>query len=126
MTQTLRLQIRRLPAVVIGLLLAGCASPFSAREAHEVSRERLLRISEAGPIDHLHYVGSDASYHYIHDVQTGKERSYKIRADGLKIRDTFPLGEDEYALLPWVIEGTPFGSQTEETPTNAKPGVDDH
>ena len=103
------------------LLAAGCATTFSAKAAREVSRERLLDLSEAGRADHLRYMGSDFSYHYVFDARPGKERSYKVRADGMRLRDTFRVGEDSYVLLPWVIEGTPFGSKTEEAVTNAPP-----
>jgi hypothetical protein len=108
-----------------GLLLAGCASMFSAQNAHEVSRDRLLQISEAGTADHLLYMGSDFNYHYAYDSRAGKERSYKIRAAGMPLRDSFPLGEDSYVLRPWVIEGKPLGRKTEEMLTNAPPAAVD-
>ncbi|MGE5194537.1 MAG: hypothetical protein ACM3U2_18760 [Deltaproteobacteria bacterium] len=108
-----------------GLFLAGCVSTFSQRDAREVSRERLLELSEAGRCDHILYMGSDFSYHYVYDSRPDKARSYKIRADGMKLRETFPLGEDSYVLHPWVIEGKPFGSKTAEAVTNEPPAADD-
>jgi hypothetical protein len=108
------------------LLAAGCAATFSQRDAREVSRERLLELSEAGRSDHLRYEGSDFHYHYVYDSRPGKERSYKVRADQINLRETFPVGDDSYVLHPWVIEGQPFGSKTEETPTNEPPAADDH
>lgn len=108
-----RLFLRLIAPLLAGLFAAGCASAFSAREAHEVSRDRLLAISDSGSIDHLRYMGSDANYHYVFDTRPGKERSYKVRADSIKLKDTFGLGEDSYVLLPWVIEGQPFGSRVE-------------
>jgi hypothetical protein len=41
------------------------------------------------------------------------------------LRDTFRVGEDSYVLRPWVIEGKPFGSKTEEAVTNAPPAEGD-
>jgi hypothetical protein len=113
------------PIVLSGLLLAGCASTFSAQNAHEVSRDRLVQISEAGTADHLLYMGSDFNYHYAYDSRVGKERSYKIRAAGMPLRDSFPLGEDSYVLQPWVIEGKPLGRKTEEMLTSAPPAAGD-
>jgi hypothetical protein len=108
------------------LLAAGCMATFSQHDAREVSRERLLELSEAGRSDHLLYEGSDFYYHYVYDARRGKERSYKVRADGMTLRETFPVGDDSYVLHPWVIEGQPFGSKTEETPTSEPPAADDH
>ncbi len=116
----------RVLAPLSGLLVAGCLATFSQREAREVSRERLLELSEAGRSDHLVYEGTDAGYHYVFDSRRDKARSYKIRADGLKLRDTFRVGEDSYVLHPWVIEGKPIGSKTEEPITSAPPAEDDH
>ena len=107
------------------MLAAGCMS-FSQSNAREVSRERLLELSEAGHSDHLLYEGSDFYYHYVYDSRPGKLRSYKVRADQIKLRETFPVGDDSYVLHPWVIEGQPFGSRTEETPTSEPPSADDH
>jgi hypothetical protein len=109
-------------AALLGALLAtGCVTTFSAPAAREVSRERLLDLSEAGTADHLRYMGSDFSYHYVYDARPGQGRSYKIRVSELKLRDTFRVGEDSYVLLPWVVEGKPFGSKTTEAVTNAPP-----
>jgi len=113
-------------ALQTALLAAGCMATFSQRDAREVSCERLLQFSEAGRSDHLVYEGSDFHYHYVYDSRPGKERSYKVRADQIKLRETFPVGEDSYVLHPWVIEGQPFGSKTEETPTSEPPAADDH
>src|SRR5258708_775288 len=112
-------------AVLWGLLAAGCAPTFSAQAAREVSRERLLDLSEAGTANHLRYMGSDSAWHYVYDARPDKGRSYKVRADGMKLRDTFRVGEESYVLLPWVIEGKPFGSKTEEAVTNAPPAAGD-
>jgi hypothetical protein len=121
-----RVIIVRLVALQFGLLAAGCTATFSQREAREVSRERLLELSEAGRSNHLLYEGSDFHYHYVYDSRRGKERSYKVRADQINLRETFSVGEDSYVLHPWVIEGQPFGSKTEETPTSEPPAADDH
>jgi hypothetical protein len=96
------------------LLLPGCFSAFNQRSAHEVSRDKLLQISEKGTTDHLQYVGSDFQYHYVYDSRPGKERSYKINVREVKLKDTFAVGEDSYVLHPWVIEGTPFGSKVDD------------
>jgi hypothetical protein len=106
-------------------LAAGCATTFSAQAAREVSRERLLDLSEAGTANHLRYMGSDSAWHYVYDARPDKRRSYKVRADSMKLRDTFRIGEDSYVLLPWVIDGTPFGSKTDEAVTRAPPAADD-
>lgn len=95
------------------LVLAGCTTTFSAGAAREVSRDRLLAISEKGTTNHLRYVGSDFNYHYIFDTRTGKERSYKIRTNEMKLAATFSVGEDSYVLFPWVIEGELLGSRPE-------------
>lgn len=95
------------------LMLAGCTTTFSAGAAREVSRDRLLAISEKGTTNHLRYVGTDFNYHYVFDTRTGKERSYKIRTSEMKLADTFSVGEDSYVLYPWVIEGELFGSRPE-------------
>ena len=109
-----------------GLLVAGCMTTFSQRDAREVSRERLLELSEAGRCDHILYMGSDFYYHYVYDSRPDKGRSYKIRADGMKLQNTFGVGEDSYVLHPWVIEGKPFGSKTAEAVTNEPRAADDH
>ena len=95
-------------------LLSGCFTTFSQRDAQEVSREKLLLVSEKGTTDHLQYRGSDFSYHYVYDNRPGKERSYKVRITAVKLANTFPVGEDSYVLHPWVIEGKPFGSQPDD------------
>jgi hypothetical protein len=107
------------------LLAAGCAATFSAKSAREISRERLLELSEKGTTDHLRYMGSDSAWHYVYDARPDRRRSYRIRADEIKLRDTFSVGEDSYVLLPWVIEGKPFGSKTDEAVTSAPPAADD-
>lgn len=89
----------------------GCATSFSPGSAREVSRDRLLQISEAGKSDHLTYMGSDVYYHYVFDSRAGKERTYKVRVTDLKLANTFSIGDDSYVLLPWVIEGQHMGSK---------------
>src|SRR5262245_55520880 len=126
MNPPFRAGLVRLLALQFGLLAAGCAATFSQRAAQEVTRERLLELSEAGRSDHLLYEGSDFYYHYVYDSRPGKERSYKVRADRINLRETFPVGDDSYVLHPWVIEGQPFGSKTEETPTSEPLAADDH
>jgi hypothetical protein len=116
----------RLLFVTLGLCVAGCISTFSQRDAREVSRERLQELSEAGTCDHILYMGSDFYYHYAYDSRPERARSYKIRADGMPLRDTFRVGEDSYVLHPWVIEGKPFGSKAAEAVTNEPPAADDH
>lgn len=101
-------------ALVGVLILAGCATTFSPGAAREVSRDRLLQISEAGRTNHLTYMGSDFSYHYVFDSRPGKERTYKVRIADMKLANTFSVGEDSYALLPWVIEGQLMGSRPTE------------
>jgi hypothetical protein len=96
------------------LLLPGCFSAFSQRTAREVSRDKLLQISEKGTTDHLQYVGSDFQYHYVYDSRPGKERSYKVSVKAVKLKDTFAVGEDSYVLHPWVIEGAPFGTKADD------------
>lgn len=125
MNRSSALLSRLLFALLAGPIVAGCAATFSVREAREVSRDRLLALSEQGTTDHIRYMGSDYTYHYIYDARPGKERSYKLRANSMKLRETFQLGEDSYVLHPWVIEGKPFGSKTEEAVTNAPPAEDD-
>ena len=99
-----------------GLCAAGCAAAFNPREAREISRARLVELSEEGRTDHILYEGSDFSYHYVYDSRPHRQRSYKIRTDLMPIRETFHVGEDSYVLHPWVIEGKPFGSRAEELP----------
>jgi hypothetical protein len=108
-------------APLAGLLVAGCAATFSPSNAREVSRERLVELSDAGHSDHILYEGSDAGYHYVFDSRPEKRRSYKVRSDSVKLKDTFPVGEDSYVLHPWVIEGKPFGSRTDEPVSGAPP-----
>jgi hypothetical protein len=109
-----RLRNPALPAVWLSaLLLAGCAATFSPGAAREISRDRLLAISEKGNTKHLQYMGSDIEYHYIWDSRAGKERSYKIRMNEMKLAATFSVGEDSYVLYPWLIEGQPLGSPPE-------------
>jgi hypothetical protein len=91
------------------LILAGCAATFSPGAAREVSRDHLLQISEVGKTNHLTYMGSDFSYHYVFDSRPGKERTYKVRIADMKLANTFSVGEDSYVLLPWVIEGQLMG-----------------
>ncbi|MBS0261656.1 MAG: hypothetical protein JSS02_06825 [Planctomycetes bacterium] len=95
-------------------LFPGCFSAFSQRNAREVSRDRLLQLSEQGHCDHLQYVGSDFSHHYVFDSRQGEEKSYKVTANSIKLAETFPVGEDSYVLHPWVIEGKPLGTRTDD------------
>ncbi len=105
------------------LILAGCTATFSPGSAREISKDRLLQISESGKSDHLTYMGSDFNYHYVFDSRPGKERTYKVRVTDLKLANTFSLGEDYYVLLPWVIEGQLMGSKPKDT-EKAAPGVE--
>jgi hypothetical protein len=98
-------------ALLCALIPAGCAATFSPGGAREVSRDRLLQISETGKTNHLTYMGSDFSYHYVFDSRPGKERTYKVRVTDMKLASTFSVGEDSYVLLPWVIEGQLMGSK---------------
>jgi hypothetical protein len=97
-------------------LLPGCFSTFSQRDAREVSRDKLLQVSEKGNSNHLKYVGSDFQYHYVYDSRPGKERSYKVSVKAMKLADTFAVGEDSYVLHPWVIEGKLLGTQPDDLP----------
>jgi hypothetical protein len=53
--------------------LTGC-SPFDVKSAREVSRDRLLVISEKGQNDHLRYVGTEGAYHYVQDTRPDVQR----------------------------------------------------
>lgn len=114
MLQSRHLIVRLLWALLAAPFVAGCATPFMAPTAREVSHERLLEISEAGTSDHLRYVGSDGQFHYVDDTRKGTKKSYKVRADSMKLADTFALGKDSYVLHPWVIEGTMMGTKPEK------------
>lgn len=102
-------------AILLALgLLAGC-SPLNVNSAREVSRERLLVLSEQGRNDHLRYVGSDTKYHYVFDSRPESERMYKIRSNEIKLQDTFRPGDEEpYVLWPQVIEGKLLGEKPRE------------
>lgn len=102
---------RSLWALLCVLIPAGCATTFSPGGAREVSRDRLLQICDTGKTDHLTYMGSDFSYHYVFDSRSGKERTYKVRVTDMKLANTFSVGEDSYVLHPWVIEGQLMGSK---------------
>ena len=114
--QSRALILRSLLSVVAVISAFGCAAAFNPKEAREISRGRLLELSEEGCTDHMLYEGSDFSYHYVYDSRPDRRRSYKIRTDVMPVRETFHVGEDSYVLHPWVIEGKPFGSRTEELP----------
>ncbi len=103
--------------LLAGLAVSGCAT-FSVSSAREISQERLLALSEQGNANHFLYMGSDFTYHYVYDSRPNRKRSYKVRVDKIKLRDTFLPGEDSYVLHPWVIEGTPFGSTVQEAVTS--------
>ncbi len=105
---------RRVCLLLCFALLPGCFATFSQRNAKEVSREKLLAVSEKGTTNHLQYMGSDFNYHYVYDTRPGKERSYKVRVTDVKLANTFPVGEDSYVLHPWVIEGKLMGSPPED------------
>jgi len=95
-------------------LLAGC-SPLDVNSAREVSRERLLILSEQGHNDHLRYVGSDTKYHYVFDSRPESERMFKVRSNEIKLQDTFAPGSEEpYVLWPQVIEGKLLGEKPRE------------
>lgn len=91
--------------------LAGCTSVFSARSAREVSREKLLALADVGAGDHIQYVGSDRTYHYVYDQRPDRQKSYKVRAEQIELKSTFDVGEDSYVLWPWLIEGKLLGSK---------------
>ncbi|HTI49886.1 MAG TPA: hypothetical protein VL475_03005 [Planctomycetaceae bacterium] len=97
----------------LALLLAGCTSVFSAGSAREVSREKLLQLADTGAADHIRYMGSDRSYHYVYDSRPEKQKSYKVRSDQIKLQSTFDVGEDSYVLHPWLIEGKLLGKKPE-------------
>jgi hypothetical protein len=126
MNRSTALILRIIAPLLAGLIVSSCAATFSVREAREISQERLLALSEKGNTNHILYVGSDFTYHYVFDSRPGKERSYKIRADKIKLRDTFLPGEDSYVLNPWVIDGTLIGTKAEEAVTNEPPAEVDH
>ena len=97
--------------LLAALLLAGC-SPFSVKGAREVDRDRLLVLSEKGKNDHLRYVGSDGTYHYVVDSRPESGRTYKVRADQIALEDTFRVGDDDsYVLWPQLIEGKKLGKK---------------
>jgi hypothetical protein len=96
------------------LLLGGCMPVFGHHFASEVSREKLLKMSEAEKNDHLKYLGSDARYHYVHSSGKTSAGNYKVRNDRIRLGLTFPVGEDEpYVLWPHIIEGKPLGAKPE-------------
>jgi hypothetical protein len=102
------------PLILSGLLAAfvsGCASPFSTSRAHEVTRERLLELTDVGSAEHMKYVGSDRTYHYVSDTRPGRGDAYKVRSDKIQLKDTFDVGEDSYTLWPWLIEGKLMGTR---------------
>ena len=111
-----RVQFLSLLVLLAATLSTGC-NTFSTQSAREVSRERLLEISEKGRSDHLKYVGSDFAYHYVYDSRPGVEKTYRVRADSIKLADTFPVGSDDsYVLHPWLIEGKLLGSSPKPEP----------
>jgi hypothetical protein len=120
MNRSSALFVRFAAPLVAGLVVAGCAT-FNVHSAREISQERLLALSEQGNASHILYMGSDFTYHYVFDSRPDRKRSYKIRAEKIKLQDTFLPGEDSYVLHPWVIEGTPFGSTVQEAVTNELP-----
>jgi hypothetical protein len=98
---------RHVGLTLLLLCAAGCAETFSMRRATEITREQLLNLSEKDKSDHVVYVC---------DVRPGTEDSYKVRADSLKLTDTFRVGsryDEPYVLYPWVIEGKPLGRKPE-------------
>lgn len=105
------------------LVAAGCSPVFNVRAAHEVSRDRLIELADQGRTNHLRYMGSDGAYHYVFDSRQDSKRSYKVRADEVKLKDTFDLNQDHepYVLWPWVIEGQTMGSPPQEMPESAFP-----
>ncbi|HEY3969341.1 MAG TPA: hypothetical protein VGM05_32615 [Planctomycetaceae bacterium] len=105
---------RRTSLFLVFALLPGCFATFSQRNAQEVTREKLLAVSEKGTSNHLQYMGSDFNYHYVYDTRPGKERSYKVRVTDIKLTDTFAVGEDSYVLHPWVIEGKLLGTPPDD------------
>ena len=96
------------------VISCGCSSPFSMQKAQEVSRDKLISLAEKGHSDHLVYVGSDFQYHYAYDSRPGKERTYKINAKNLRLKETFSFGDDAYVLHPWMIEGKLLGYPAED------------
>jgi hypothetical protein len=107
---------RHVGLTLLLLCAAGCAETFSMRRATEITREQLLNLSEKDKSDHVVYVGTEGGYHYVCDVRPGTEDSYKVRADSLKLTDTFRVGsryDEPYVLYPWVIEGKPLGRKPE-------------
>jgi hypothetical protein len=93
------------------MLLAGCTSVFSREAAREVSRDKLLALADSGAGNHMHYVGSDRAYHYVYDRRDDRQKSYKVRAEQIELKNTFDVGEDSYVLWPWLIEGKLLGAK---------------
>jgi hypothetical protein len=111
-----------LGVVLATLGLCGCSPVFNVRAAREVSRDRLLGLADRGRTDHLWYVGSDEFYHYVADTRSGHEGSYKVRADEVRLSDTFRIGDDQgYVLWPWLIEGKRLGRRPRELPIPHQP-----
>lgn len=100
-----------LAGVLMALLLAGCTSPFSVRSAQEVSKDRLLQLTDVGAAEHMRYVGSDNLYHYVYDERPDRQNSYKVRRELIELQERFPVGEDSYTLHPWLIEGELLGTK---------------
>jgi hypothetical protein len=92
------------------LLAGGCRGVFNARSARDVTREELLELGDTGTADFLHYVGTSDGYHYVFDTRHDKEASYRIRADQMKLAETFAPGDQKpYVLYTWLIEGKRLG-----------------
>jgi hypothetical protein len=110
-----RFSSTRIAALLLaGCLAGGCAQTFGIRAAKEISRDELLSMADRGKANHVRYMGSDEAYHYVYNTRDGEEGSYKVRADRLRLEQTFRVGDDDsYILWPWLIEGKRLGAKPE-------------
>jgi len=84
----------------------GCSASFNAQHATTTTPAYLRTIVRVDTTNHLAYMGSDGSYHYVFHVQIGDGGSFRVPISEWQPPRTFPVGQgDPYVVNPLMLSG---------------------
>lgn len=84
---------------VFAVMLASCASHFSAAQSEEITPKQFIVIYHTDPLDQMLYQGSDPNYHYFFRARPMGSGSFRIKKSLFRLLDEFPLSEGRKPLF---------------------------